>query len=100
MAQQSRLGTVATHVSREDGVLTVRYHGTRVVEVYPNGKVILNSNGYRTSTTKTRMNQASTQFRLGFHVWQQNFAWFVDVDGHTLEFRDGMAIRNGADVAP
>lgn len=59
--------------------------------------VILNSGGWRTVTTKTRMNQAANQFGLGYGVYQRKGEWFVDTpDGQTLEFKDGMMIDRGA----
>lgn len=97
MANQSKIGTVATTISqdRETEVLRVTYHSTDVVKVFPNGRIELDSGGWRTATTKTRMNQASNQLGLGFTVWQKDFNWYVDIDGHTQEFEDGKAIRLG-----
>ena len=98
MAQQSTIGKVATTVARDsEGVLRVTYHSTPVVTVYPSGKLVLNTGGYRSNTTKTRMNQASNQLSLGFHVWQKDFDWFVDIDGHTIPFETReMVVRNGS----
>ena len=92
------IGKVATKVAVDsEGVLRVTYHGTHVVTVYPEGRIVLNTGGYFTATTRTRMNQASSQFNLGFHVYQRNYYWFVDVDGHTLKFdKREFVIRNGS----
>ncbi len=99
MGQQHTVGTVATTVKRNtDGTLVVRYHSTDVVTVYPNGKIVLNTGGYRSATTKTRMNQASRQYGLGFQVFQSKYDWYVEVDGHTLDFEGReLTIRNGSD---
>lgn len=97
VGQQSRLGTVATKVRKDsDGVVRVTYHYTDVVTIYPNGRIVLDHGGRWTATTKTRMNQASNQFGLGFHVYQQNWRWYVDVDGHEIKFdHSPLVIRNG-----
>ena len=63
----------------------VRYHQTDVVK-FNHEKIILNSGGWNTFTTKTRMNQASNQFGLGYYVYQRDFDWYVDYNGRTLEF--------------
>lgn len=99
MANQMTIGRVATTVTRDaDGVLRVTYHYTNVVTVYPSGKVVLDHGGWRGPTTKTRMNQASHQLGLGYLVWQKDFNWYVDVDGHTIDFdRNPLTIRNGRD---
>lgn len=96
MAQQSRLGKTATYVRTENGTTFVRYHATDVVAF--NGKrIVLNSGGWRTQTTKTRMNQASAQFELGYHVRQENGEWYVlrypYQNVKRMKFTDGMAIR-------
>ena len=98
MSQVHTVGKVATKVAVDwEGVLRVTYHNTPVVTVYPDGRIVLFTNGYFTATTKTRMNQASRQFNLGFHVFQKDYAWFVDVDGHTLKFNNReLVIRNGS----
>jgi hypothetical protein len=42
-----------------DNSVSIRLHGTAVVRFYPNGLVKLNSGGWRTSTTKDRINKYS-----------------------------------------
>ena len=74
------------------GETVVRYHATNVV-VFNKNKIVLNSGGWQTTTTKKRMNQASEAFDLGFHVWQDNWGWLVGVpNGETVEFSDGLVI--------
>jgi hypothetical protein len=100
MAQQNTIGRTATTVSTgNDGAIRVTYHGTDVVTIHPNGAIDLDTGGWFTPTTKTRMNQASNQFRLGFYVYQEEFRWYVKVDGQNIEFngKDSLRIRNGHD---
>jgi hypothetical protein len=77
MAQQYKLGKRSTTVYKKDGILRVTYHNTVIVEVAPNGDITLNSGGWWTQTTKTRMNQAASQFDLGYHVYQEDSQWYV-----------------------
>jgi hypothetical protein len=61
MAQQHNVGSHATTVRRDKaGVLSVVYHQTEVVRADAN-TITLDTGGYFTSTTKTRMNQAARQ---------------------------------------
>ncbi len=101
MTQQYKIGTVATTVARdEDGILRVTYHGTPVVTVHPNGKIVLDTGGWRSVTTKTRMNQASHQLNLGFTVYQRDFDWYVAIDGQNMEFTgQRLTVRNGRDYS-
>ena len=78
MSRSSIVGGHKTTVSRKaDGSLPVTYHSTEVVKVALDGTVTLDTGGWRSNTTKLRMNQAAQQYGLGFGVFQKNFDWFV-----------------------
>ena len=80
MAQTQTIGKTATSVRRDpDGTLRVRYHATEVVRVDPDGTIHLDTGGWKTVTTKARMNQTANQFGLGFQVRQSNYEWFVQI---------------------
>ena len=92
MGQTQEVRGVATNISAEDGITTIRYHQTAVVK-FTGKQVILDSGGWRTATTKTRMNQASNQFDLNYGVYQENGDWFVNLpNGETVPFVDGLII--------
>lgn len=91
MSQQMKLGKGNTTVRAQDGKTVVRFHDTDVV-AWDAKTITLNSGGWLTVTTKTRMNQASNQFDLGFGVYQKNHEWFVDFKGVTIAFVDGMVL--------
>ena len=72
-------------------------------EEFPHSVVTLNSGGYRTVTTKDRMNRF---LPLGYRIVQRNFNWILQVletpDGHLIDetrwcdqelFYDGLQIR-------
>lgn len=81
MTQIRRVSGVATSIRQEDGYTKVRYHNTDVV-CFNDKHIILDSGGWQTATTKTRMNQASNQFNLGFHVYQEKGEWYVSYPHH------------------
>lgn len=70
-----------------DGTVAIELHGTKVVRFFPNGLVQLNSGGWRTSTTKNRINKYSP-----VRVYQKNFEWFLS-DG--TPFEDKMLVVGG-----
>lgn len=85
-----RLSNYKTTVSTINGLLTCIYVSTAIVQE-GKGKLILNSNGYQTVTTKKKMNQFSNQYLNGaFSVYQEKFKWFVDYRGFTFDFADNM----------
>ena len=79
------IGTHKTEVFTENGVTYVKYHNTRVV-AFSEDAIMLDTGGWFTPTTKTRMNQTSNAFGLGFQVYQKNYEWFADYKGKTYEF--------------
>jgi hypothetical protein len=87
MAQQYKVGSHATRIGKN----YVQYHGTTVVS-WDEESFTLNSGGWRTATTKTRMNQAARQFDLPYRVYQQKGEWYVDSNGKTFGFQDGMVL--------
>lgn len=91
MAQTRRVTGVATSIRTEGGYTHVRYHDTDVVS-FNAEKIILRSGGWRTATTKTRINQAGNQFGLNIQVSQRDHEWFVAHNGIEHPFFDGMEL--------
>ena len=85
MAQTSICRGTATSVACENGRITVPSHKTMVVDVTPE-HITLDTGGWKTATTKLRMNQAAAQFNLGYTVYQQKGQWFVSYRGVTRRF--------------
>lgn len=91
--------------SPSQGMYVCVYHKTPVVK-WNDKWIILNSGGFRTVTTKRRMNEVSEIYDLGFDVSQSNFEWWLTLSenllahtsnklskGGTLPFEDGVKIR-------
>lgn len=94
MGQTSRVQGRATTVSRtRTGSMQVIYHSTVVIE-WGDKNIILNSGGWKTLTTKTRMNQAMNQYGLGYSVFQKDFEWHVvnQKTGAVIAYEDGMTL--------
>ena len=98
MAQNREVRGVATNIRTENGTTHVRYHYTDVVS-FNEDTIVLRSGGWQTVTTKARMNQTANQFGLNFSVFQRKGSWFVDFNGETLDFSDGMTLQRKAQAA-
>jgi len=86
MAQQGRIGSHATTVATDaNGITRVTYHQTVVVE-FSNTDVILRTGGWKSATTKTRMNQAARQFGLPYTVYQKAGEWYANTPGGVIPF--------------
>jgi len=75
----NKLSNYATTVGYKNGNTTVTYHSTPIVE-FDHECIILRTGGWKSVTTKRKMNQAARQFDLGYSVMQKDHAWFVRYD--------------------
>lgn len=79
--------TVANNTSArvmDEGMVAIRLHDTDIVTVFSDGRVILNSGGWLSATTKERINRYSPA-----GISQKNSIWYMR-DGSL--FYDGMVI--------
>ena len=71
----------------------VYLHGHQIASVDHNTQAIkLDSCGYETVTTKSRLNAILDEVKYGAKVFQKNFVWFVKYNSQTLMFWDGMIL--------
>lgn len=76
------------------GTFGVRLHGTYVVRIHRDGTYTLNSGGWRTVTTKQRINEYSPA-----KLFQEKHVWYVSADGRDVEFHDGFRVdANGQPI--
>ena len=72
---------------------SVYLHGHQIATVDHNtNSVKLDSCGYETVTTKSRLNAILEEVKYGCKVFQKNFVWFVGYNKQTLMFWDGMIL--------
>ena len=80
------------HLEDSDAYKIVVLHDTAIVQYFVDSdRVILNSGGWRSVTTKARMNQVADEWELDFKVYQKEHEWFVILpDGSNVPFTDYM----------
>ena len=105
-SQLAELGIVSSKKVKNNTRLTTYTDGRRVLTLHqtdiitwtPDSKIILNTGGWHTTTTKSRMNE----FLPGYiRVYQKNYKWYIrynrDNDDQTtqdLELTDGIELSN------
>ena len=94
MPTMDKLSTYRTTIAARGDDIAVTYVSTDIVR-FNASRVVLNSGGYETVTTKRKMNQAARQFGLGYSVFQKAHVWYVAHKGQTLPFVDGMELARG-----
>lgn len=102
MSRLDKIGTHKTSVYTDsDGAIHVKYHKTVVATRMPDGLIVLDSGGWRTATTKVRINQALRSWGTGLYVHQVKGEWYIGEhkgDGihvRRCEFFDGVGVRAG-----
>ena len=72
---------------------SVFLHGHRIATVCHETKAVkVDSCGWQTNTTKSRLNAILSEVKFGCSVFQKNFDWFVSFNNQTTLFRDGMIL--------
>lgn len=94
--QSSRIiGNNTLGIFYKDGTEAIRFHNTDILFV-KDGIVTLNSGGWKTNTTKDRINGFLRHFDVPFYIQQRNHQWFI---GEGV-FYDGMQFRNDEQISP
>ena len=79
--------------------LTVVLHRTAIATYDHNTSALkLNTGGYTTNTTKSRLNAILSEIFVGACVYQKNWDWFFNYNNQTHDFFDGMIITEGGVV--
>jgi len=73
-----------------DGSIGLKFHRTVILRYNADGTMTVDAGGFRTSTTKERLNQAMPE---GFRIYSKGGTWKVDApNGETYDFQDGWKI--------
>ena len=78
---------------------TVVLYNTAIATYDHNTQALkLNSGGYTTVTTKSRLNAILSELIAGASVFQKNFDWYLSYNNQTVDFWDNMILVNGGIV--
>ena len=75
---------------------TVVLHRTAIaVWDHKNQALKLNTGGWYSVTTKSRLNAILQELITGARVFQRDFNWFLSYNNLTVDFNDGMILSQG-----
>jgi len=75
-----------TYLKKRDNGIAVMLHETDIITFLPDNTIIFNSGGWRTNTTKERMNSYSP-----CQINQKNYVWYIN----GKVYNDGIKFKNG-----
>ena len=88
--------------TKPNSTKVIRLHHTDILEFPPRGGVVFNSGGWKTVTTRARMNE----FQSECTIIQDKGLWYLAMPLHTWDkdswtpFFDGIKVKNGKIVKP
>ena len=75
---------------------TIVLHRTAIAVYDHNTQALkLNTGGWHSNTTKSRLNALLSEFKYGCKVFQKNFDWYLSTVNQTVDFWDGMILSQG-----
>jgi hypothetical protein len=83
-----------TYLRLEGNAAKIKLHNTDVITLFPNGDTELNSGGWKTLTTRERMNA----YGDGFSVKQENRVWYIETPKGRYCFKDGCVVKSSGEV--
>ncbi len=92
ITQEKNFSRDNTTVLTENGVSTVMLHGNKIAEV---GETWLKlyDGGWRTATTKARLNAILSAHGNGEYVFQKDYQWFIKLNGEVVPFESGIELN-------
>jgi len=86
--------TSRDRIESENGKVSVRLWRTEIAKVL-DGQMVLNTGGYRTPTTKSRLNAMLQGMGSNWRIYQHNFEWWMRNTREPVEqrFVDGIAVE-------
>lgn len=80
-----------TEVNNVDGVSYVYLHGNLIAKVGDTWLELFDG-GYRSKTTKSRLNAILQAHGNGERIFQKDWSWYITLDGKTVAFKTGILL--------
>ena len=68
----------------------IKLHNTVIVRIMPDNRYRLNSGGWRTVTTKKRINEYLPE---NVYLFESKHEWYLRLNGIVISFEDGIVLK-------
>jgi hypothetical protein len=79
-----------TKVENIGGISKVYLHGNLIAEIGDNFLTLYDGGGFRTPTTKSRLNAILACHGNGEYIFQRRRKWFISLNGQIMPFVSGL----------
>lgn len=86
----------------DERVIGIQYHRTVIFAIWPDGSFQFDTGGWKTATTKARINEIAGLFDSHIqHVYQKNHQWYIVLTGGpTISFdADSVALNSEGEMS-
>lgn len=88
-----------TYLQRRDAeTIALKYHATDVVTYHADGRIVLNTGGWRTSTTKLRFNESYSG--LSLRIYADKGVWYVAMNNGVPDWENAVTYADGLTLQP
>ena len=97
ITSSKKIGNNTYEVNYNNGNKAIRLHFTDVITFKSDGSIILNSGGWKTTTTKDRINT----FLKGLSIYQKNYNWYIVKNydwNNPISFYDGITFNSSLEL--
>ena len=78
---------------------TIVLHRTAIAVYDHNTQAVkLNTGGWHSNTTKSRLNAILSEVKYGCRVFQKQFDWYLSTNNQTVDFWDGMILSHNLEI--
>ena len=78
---------------------TIVLHRTAIAVYDHNTQALkLNTGGWHSNTTKSRLNAILSEVKYGCRVFQKQFDWYLSTNNQTVDFWDGMILNHNLEI--
>lgn len=84
-----------TYLQKRENSIAIKLHNTDIITFNPDNSFILNTNGWKTVTSKDRIN---TYLPINFRLIQEKSIWYLCNNGNKYYYEDNMLINSNEEI--
>lgn len=80
-----KLERITPEYSLSGDIFRIKFYDTNIVS-FDDNRIILDTGGFKTPSTRRHMNEVSKTFDLGFNITSEKHVWEIHYKGEIIQF--------------